>query len=131
MLVILKNYPSGSKIQTVRKLNAATRTAAETAFRKSCGFPTFANATMLEVIDVPILAPIIIGIACLIIYIILLTYILIYWSNYDFNSYLTVIRSAPTIVIKIEVEVEELWHRTVTSIPITSPQKGFERIKSI
>ena len=86
---------------------------------------------MLEVIDVPILAPIIIGIACLIIYIIFIMIILIYWSNSDFNSYLTVIRSAPTIVIKIEVEVEELWHRTVTSIPITSPQKGFERIKSI
>ena len=115
----------------MRKLKAATRTAAETAFRNSCGLPTFANATMLEVIDVPIFAPIIIGIACMIKYFQIFKFILIYWLNSDFSSYLTVIRSAPTIVIKIEVEVEELWHRTVTSIPITSPQKGFERIKSI
>ena len=60
-----KTLPSGNKIQTVRKLNAATSAAAETAFLNSFGLPTLAKATILDVIEVPIFAPIIIGIACL------------------------------------------------------------------
>ena len=37
-------------------------------------------------------------------------------------------KSAPTIVMKIEVEVEDDWTNTVTRMPIIRPQNGLLRI---
>ena len=62
--------------------------------------PDCARATMVDVTDVPMLAPMTREMACL-----------------------TVKRSAATMVMTIEVEVEDDWTSTVTSTP-TSTAEG-------
>ena len=84
-----------------RPINAWRAVAAAKARRNSLRSTACASATIVEVTDVPMLAPMIREMA---------------WR--------TVRRSAATMVMTMEVEVEDDWTRTVTSTPMSMPAIG-------
>lgn len=76
--------------------------------------------TMVLVTDVPMLAPITMGMACR-------TLITDKDRSYSLIRCVvtTLLQSDPTIVTTIEVDVDEDWTRTVTRTPIMRPTIGF------
>merc|ERR1719238_1135894 len=98
----------GRRTRTERKLNMSWTVAAAKARRNSSRSVDCASATIVEVTDVPMLAPMMSEMACL-----------------------TVKRSAATMVMTIEVEVEDDWTRTVTRTPTSMPAIGLLKISEL
>mmetsp|Transcript_16940 Transcript_16940/g.53398 ORF Transcript_16940/g.53398 Transcript_16940/m.53398 type:complete len:208 (-) Transcript_16940:15-638(-) len=95
----------GSNRATVRMLKQSCTVAPAKARRYSSLLPKCARLTMVFVTDVPMLAPMIMGIALS-----------------------TFIRPAAVMVMMIDVLVDEDWTRTVARMPITRPAKGLLKI---
>ena len=92
---------TGNKTNTESQFFASPKTAHDIALANSSRSAALPNATSVEVTDVPMLAPIIIKIAC--------------W---------TVRSPAPTILTIILVDVDELCTITVIRIPAIRPNMG-------
>ena len=98
----LQAISRGKSTITVSQLNISWTVAAANARRNSSLSETCIKETIVLVTDVPIFAPIIIGMA---------------WRTW--------IKSEPTIVTTIDVDVDDDWTRTVTRTPIINPTIGF------
>ena len=95
-------------MSTDRKLNMSWTVAAAKARRNSAGSDDCASATMVDVTEVPMFAPMMRAIA---------------WR--------AVRRSAATMVITIDVDVLDDCTSTVTSTPTSTPAMGLLKISEL
>mmetsp|Transcript_29292 Transcript_29292/g.66409 ORF Transcript_29292/g.66409 Transcript_29292/m.66409 type:complete len:243 (-) Transcript_29292:14-742(-) len=99
---------SGSRVATVRRLNMSCTVAAEKARWRSMRLFTWPMETMVLVTEVPMLAPMMTGMAAF-----------------------TVMVSAPTRPTTIDVLVDDDWTMTVARIPVMRPARGFSTAVNI
>jgi hypothetical protein len=96
-------YCRGNSTRTARKLKKSWTIEAENDRRNSALRFRCASETRMQVTEVPIFAPMIMGMAPL-----------------------TVNAPPPTMVTTIEVVAEELWITPVVTIPMKRPTRGFD-----
>lgn len=134
----------GRRTMTASQLNMSWTVAPANARRKSPTSVIWPMETSVLVTEVPMLAPITIGIACLTSktektdeQFIETTLVSLNWEwimslwedldDFDFDYIVVHSLSAATMLTTMDVLVDELWTRTVDKTPIITPQIGLLR----